>query len=400
MPRNPAGSYTLPGAEFSPNTLIRSDKVNEKFTDLGLEITASLPRNGAAGMTGQLKCDSGSAAAPGLTFLSDPVTGFYKPAEYEIAVGANATMLQKWTQTLVTIPKPLTVTGATNITGNTAVTGTFGVTGATTLTGATGITGTATITGALVTAGGAGALTVAQGATVGGSLGVTGAATFASTVRVDAGSEALTLRPGASNDHCYIGFNARSASPATRSAYVGFGGATSTTLALTNEIASGTVAVVPGSGGVVTVGGATTITGGTASTATDPVNVLTLANGNLKMNGTAPNSDEAFSNTVTPKNIAKAWGQVTVSGGAATLNDGFSIATVAPTASTIRVTFAQAFAGTNYCVLLTSSGGYKISAISLTTTTFDITAWSNAVTPAQLGVVVDGTYHFAVYGIQ
>lgn len=55
MPRNANGTYVLPaGNPVVPGTLIESTWANPTMSDLGNEITQSLPRNGSAPMTGPL----------------------------------------------------------------------------------------------------------------------------------------------------------------------------------------------------------------------------------------------------------------------------------------------------------------------------------------------------------
>lgn len=70
---------------FSSGAVISSSAVNGNFTDVAAEITGSLPRDGQAAMTGQLKASSGIAAAPGMAWGSDTDTGFRRSA-------ANTTM--------------------------------------------------------------------------------------------------------------------------------------------------------------------------------------------------------------------------------------------------------------------------------------------------------------------
>jgi len=64
MPRNSQGLYTLPpGNPVVPNTLIESTWANTTMDDIGAALTASLPRDGSAPMTGPL------------TLSADPITG-------------------------------------------------------------------------------------------------------------------------------------------------------------------------------------------------------------------------------------------------------------------------------------------------------------------------------------
>lgn len=77
MPRNGSGTMSITNS-FSPDTTIQSSAVNANFTDVASEITGSLPRNGEAAMTGQLKAANGTAAAPSVTFGSDTNTGIFR----------------------------------------------------------------------------------------------------------------------------------------------------------------------------------------------------------------------------------------------------------------------------------------------------------------------------------
>ena len=90
MARNGSGTYSVPNS-FSANTTIESAKVNQNFTDVGSEITGSLPRNGEAGMTGQFKAADGTSSLPGITFSSDTDTGFYRSAANTIGVAGTLT---------------------------------------------------------------------------------------------------------------------------------------------------------------------------------------------------------------------------------------------------------------------------------------------------------------------
>jgi len=101
---------------------------------------------------------------------------------------------------------------------------------------------------------------------------------------------------------------------------------------------------LPGNGAVLAAGA--------SATATTPQYALWCTNGYATFSGAAnPNSDVTFTNTVTPKNVAKAWATFTTDGvGAVTLNDGFNITSVAISGIYVLVTFASAFANANYAI--------------------------------------------------
>lgn len=80
MPRNGSGSYSLPQSAFVAGTTISSAAMNSDLSDIAAALTGSLPRDGQAGMTGQLKIPDGSSPAPALTFSNEPNTGFTRPS--------------------------------------------------------------------------------------------------------------------------------------------------------------------------------------------------------------------------------------------------------------------------------------------------------------------------------
>ncbi|PDV89943.1 hypothetical protein CO652_00535 [Rhizobium sp. H4] len=79
MPRNPStGIYSKPaGTTPSVGQIIDPAPWNQLTSDLGNEITNSLPRDGSAPMVAPLKAASGTVSAPGLGFASNPQTGVY-----------------------------------------------------------------------------------------------------------------------------------------------------------------------------------------------------------------------------------------------------------------------------------------------------------------------------------
>ncbi|MBY3086058.1 hypothetical protein HFO70_18785 [Rhizobium laguerreae] len=79
MPRNPStGVYSKPaGTTPSVGQVIDPVPWNALTTDLGNEITNSLPRDGSAPMVAPLKAASGTVSAPGIGFASNPQTGMY-----------------------------------------------------------------------------------------------------------------------------------------------------------------------------------------------------------------------------------------------------------------------------------------------------------------------------------
>lgn len=90
MARNGSGTMSIVNS-FTASTTIESAKVNANFSDVASEITGSLPRDGQAAMTGQLKSASGTAAAPGVTFSSETSSGFYRSSAGVIGAAISGT---------------------------------------------------------------------------------------------------------------------------------------------------------------------------------------------------------------------------------------------------------------------------------------------------------------------
>jgi microcystin-dependent protein len=130
LARNGSGTMTVLHS-FSAGSTIASAQVNANFTDFASEVTGSLPRNGEAGMTGQMKAASGTVAAPGVTFGADLDCGFYRIGADNVGLSLAGAKVVDYSATGV------------------AVTGTFSASGASTLTGAVTASSTITATGAI-----------------------------------------------------------------------------------------------------------------------------------------------------------------------------------------------------------------------------------------------------------
>jgi hypothetical protein len=122
MARNGSGTMSILNS-FSSGTTISSTAMNANNTDIASEITGSLPRDGQAAMTGQLKAASGSVAAPGITFSADLDCGLYRIGANDIALAAGGSRIQEWDTGGSTIVGALTVTGAAALGSTLAVTG-------------------------------------------------------------------------------------------------------------------------------------------------------------------------------------------------------------------------------------------------------------------------------------
>jgi len=89
MPRNGSGVFSV----INPVLIGRlrsSSAVNANFTDMGTQITNSLPLDATAGMTGQGKLANGTTALPAVGFKADTNTGFKRRAADAMAWIAGA----------------------------------------------------------------------------------------------------------------------------------------------------------------------------------------------------------------------------------------------------------------------------------------------------------------------
>jgi microcystin-dependent protein len=89
MPRNSAGTYSLPESPFIPNTAISSSAVNSDLGDIADAITDSLSRDGQGGMNAKL-----GLALSGFNYTSDPDTGMSRSAANTQAITCGG---EDWT---------------------------------------------------------------------------------------------------------------------------------------------------------------------------------------------------------------------------------------------------------------------------------------------------------------
>jgi hypothetical protein len=339
MPRNPSGTYTLPsGNPVEAGTLIEANWANTTLNDIANELTDSLSRSGEGGMLAPFRLADGLQATPGIAWLNEPSTGFYRAGSGEMWGVVSGTQVLQYTANGVLIPASRTFTNN----GNTTLGGTLAVTGASTLTGAltaNGGVGTTTLsTSGLATLNSA---SVTGNLSVGGTLTLTGGLTLNGNVTVgDSSADTLTINSTITSnmlftDNTYdIG-----ASGATRPRHVYvagngvFGGTLGVTGVLTasagltgnvtgnltgnvtGNISGGTVAGTTGTfSSNVTVGGTLGVTGATTLSSTLGVTGAITASGGVSGNvtgnltgnvtgsisgGTVAGSTGAFSSNVT-----------------------------------------------------------------------------------------------------
>jgi hypothetical protein len=103
-------------ATVTSGTTISSSVRNAIDADICTEITGSLPRDGQAGMTAQLKLFSGTASAPGLGFSSDTDTGLYRIGGDNIGVSIGGVKLLDMSSAALALTGTLAVSGAVTLT--------------------------------------------------------------------------------------------------------------------------------------------------------------------------------------------------------------------------------------------------------------------------------------------
>jgi hypothetical protein len=79
--------------------------------DLGNEITQSLDRNGRGGMLAPLRLSDGDLATPGLAFISDVGTGWYRPGAGIVGIVSGGTEVGRFSADGLTMASGKTLTG-------------------------------------------------------------------------------------------------------------------------------------------------------------------------------------------------------------------------------------------------------------------------------------------------
>jgi hypothetical protein len=254
MPRNGAGTYTLPaGNPVVTNTTITAAWGNDTMEDLGNEITNSLSRDGDGGMNAPLRFVDGTQAVPGIGWVSETSSGFYwaGPGEYWAAVlGIN---ILQYTVNGLLIPTGIdfTVQGAVSFEGALDVVGNFSV--ATNKFTVAAASGNTTVAGTFAAAG-AGTFTSASATSL--AVGLNGATNPAFTVDSSTASQVAGLKvTGAATGGTVSIVATDSGSDANLTV---------------NAKGSGTIGIGSVSTGAVTITPATTITG-VATLAAQPI---------------------------------------------------------------------------------------------------------------------------------
>jgi len=205
MPRNGSGTYTLPtGNPVEANTIIEAEWANTTLDDIGSEITDSLSRSGEGGMLAPLRFYAGTVGVPGIAWLDETSSGFYRSGAGEFWTTVLGTQVVQFTNSSVLIPSgiDLTVQGDVDFQGTFDVLGDFkvntdkfvvtGASGNTTIAGTLGVTGAITATGGVSGAVTSSSVTITGGTINGTSVGATTASSGAFTTLSASGAFSLT----------------------------------------------------------------------------------------------------------------------------------------------------------------------------------------------------------------
>jgi hypothetical protein len=98
MPRDSNGNYTLPsGNPVVSGEVISTSWANPTLSDVAAEMTNSLDRSGRGGMLAPFKFLDGTAGAPGMSWTSEPTTGFYRAALSDMRATVAGVGRMRWT---------------------------------------------------------------------------------------------------------------------------------------------------------------------------------------------------------------------------------------------------------------------------------------------------------------
>jgi hypothetical protein len=353
MPRSTGGNYTLvAGNPVSPNTLISSTWANQTLNDIASALSESLSRDGNGAMRVPLLLKDGISGAPALSFEAEPTTGLYRVDDGIVGLSVLGTVYATVGDGEFLSPQPLHGQKGLTITNSTTNATALTATGNGTAAGGTFVGGSSNGPGLSVTGIGSGTGVVATGGTTGWGVNATG------TVGVVATGTTVE------------GLNATGAA---------------------------------GWPGVKAVAG-TAATGSTAQTS------LVVEKGYLSFTGASggaavnPDSDVAFTNALTPKNVCKAWARI-ITGASDVLVDGFNIDSYAFSGSgDLEITFASAFttAGGSpaYCPVAMSSTAEDIMNVQgLTTTVLTLRA-TNRTATINLQTAPARSIYVVIFGVQ
>lgn len=132
MSFNGSGTYIPPaGQPVVSGTVIQSGIFNMLVADIGNTLNNTLPRDGQASMSGQLKIVDGTSSIPGLSFNSEASSGMYRPSSGMLGLVASGIEVMRVNSsgrlligsTTDDGANILQVTGSAKVSGNSSTTG-------------------------------------------------------------------------------------------------------------------------------------------------------------------------------------------------------------------------------------------------------------------------------------
>lgn len=118
--RNGSGTYTVPNTFVSGATITASG-FNQNFSDLGSEITNSVAADGQTSMTGPLKAEDGTAAAPAFTFASNTNTGLFRKAANTLGIAIAGSEIGYFDSTGLTLSGSLSLSNGQTVPAGTVL---------------------------------------------------------------------------------------------------------------------------------------------------------------------------------------------------------------------------------------------------------------------------------------
>jgi hypothetical protein len=114
MSRDSGGTMALAKPPFVAGTASSAPDVNAVLADIATELTDSLSRSGKGGLLAQLKMNDGSLVLPGVTFTSEPSSGWYRIAAGVLGLVILGVERLRATATGVKVTGALEATGVLN----------------------------------------------------------------------------------------------------------------------------------------------------------------------------------------------------------------------------------------------------------------------------------------------
>jgi len=113
MPRDSNGNYTLPaGNPVVAATVIEASWANGTMSDVQTAMTDSLSRSGQGGMLQPFTLVDGTVSLPGLAFVSESSSGWYRAAPQDVRMAIAGVQKIQVTATAIVLATTLTVAGA------------------------------------------------------------------------------------------------------------------------------------------------------------------------------------------------------------------------------------------------------------------------------------------------